>query len=124
MVADFKSVFPCGRTWSSYRDGFYFKMDKSDKISLRSAMQSSKHTMEQCDGLLIIAGAGMGVDSGLPDFRTSGNLWPQLKMTYEEMSDGNRFNTDPLLAWGLNFITTSSSFDPEQVFECHSSLFP
>ena len=29
----------------------------------------------QADGLLITAGAGMGVDSGLPDFRGAQGFW-------------------------------------------------
>jgi len=29
----------------------------------------------QADGLLITAGAGMGVDSGLPDFRGKNGFW-------------------------------------------------
>ncbi|MBE2898467.1 NAD-dependent deacetylase [Pasteurellaceae bacterium 20609_3] len=38
--------------------------------------------LNKADGLLITAGAGMGVDSGLPDFRSMGGLWnayPPLK---------------------------------------------
>ena len=30
---------------------------------------------DQADGLLITAGAGMGVDSGLPDFRGTEGFW-------------------------------------------------
>jgi NAD-dependent SIR2 family protein deacetylase len=31
--------------------------------------------IQQADGVLITAGAGMGVDSGLPDFRGKEGLW-------------------------------------------------
>lgn len=40
--------------------------------------------IRQADGILITAGAGMSVDSGLPDFRSSGGFWnayPQLQKT-------------------------------------------
>jgi NAD-dependent SIR2 family protein deacetylase len=30
---------------------------------------------ESADGLMITAGAGMGVDSGLPDFRSNNGFW-------------------------------------------------
>ncbi|HDR9032399.1 TPA: RNA polymerase subunit sigma, partial [Burkholderia vietnamiensis] len=30
------------------------------------------------DGIVIAAGAGMSVDSGLPDFRGTGGLWTSL----------------------------------------------
>jgi hypothetical protein len=33
------------------------------------------NTSSQADGLLITAGAGMGVDSGLPDFRGKNGFW-------------------------------------------------
>ncbi len=38
--------------------------------------------IRQADGILITAGAGMSVDSGLPDFRSVGGFWnayPPLK---------------------------------------------
>ncbi|AGI33304.1 NAD-dependent deacetylase [Mannheimia haemolytica] len=38
--------------------------------------------IRNADGILITAGAGMSVDSGLPDFRSVGGLWnsyPPLK---------------------------------------------
>ena len=31
--------------------------------------------LREADGLLITAGAGMGIDSGLPDFRGPGGFW-------------------------------------------------
>lgn len=32
-------------------------------------IQQARNIISQCDSILITAGAGMGVDSGLPDFR-------------------------------------------------------
>jgi NAD-dependent SIR2 family protein deacetylase len=34
-----------------------------------------REAVELADGLLITAGAGMGVDSGLPDFRCENGFW-------------------------------------------------
>jgi NAD-dependent SIR2 family protein deacetylase len=59
------------------------------------------------DGLLITAGAGMGVDSGLPDFRGQEGFWrayPALRhqgLSFEDMADPARFAEHPELAWGF-----------------------
>lgn len=58
-------------------------------------------------GLLITAGAGMGVDSGLPDFRGTQGFWrayPALGaagMRFEEIACPDAFHADPRLAWGF-----------------------
>ncbi|MCL2161614.1 MAG: NAD-dependent deacetylase [Betaproteobacteria bacterium] len=61
----------------------------------------------QSSGLLIAAGAGMGVDSGLPDFRGAEGLWrayPPLRqagLRFEEIANPRVFARDPGLAWGF-----------------------
>lgn len=63
--------------------------------------------LKQADGLLITAGAGMGVDSGLPDFRGDQGFWkayPPLKHLgkgFVDMATPELFYTDPKLAWGF-----------------------
>ena len=58
-------------------------------------------------GLLIAAGAGMGVDSGLADFRGAEGLWrayPPLRkagLRFEEIANPQAFERDPGLAWGF-----------------------
>jgi len=58
-------------------------------------------------GLLIAAGAGMGVDSGLADFRGAEGLWrayPPLRqagLRFEEIANPRAFTQDPGLAWGF-----------------------
>jgi NAD-dependent SIR2 family protein deacetylase len=55
--------------------------------------------------LMIGAGAGMGVDSGLPDFRGPEGFWkaypPFRGKQFHEMSTPHWFDTDPQLAWGF-----------------------
>ena len=59
------------------------------------------------DGLLITAGAGMGVDSGLPNFRGKEGFWRaypalgQARIAFEEIANPQYFHTDPALAWGF-----------------------
>lgn len=57
---------------------------------------------------IFTAGAGLGVDSGLPAFRTKEGLWkayPYFKKigidNLSEMSDPTWFERDPSLAWGF-----------------------
>jgi len=59
------------------------------------------------DALLICAGAGMGVDSGLPDFRGDAGFWkayPALgaaRTPFHEIANPASFRADPALAWGF-----------------------
>ena len=58
-------------------------------------------------GLLVGAGAGMGVGSGLPDFRGPAGFWrayPALGragVTFQQMADPRWFRSDPRRAWGF-----------------------
>jgi len=59
------------------------------------------------DALLICAGAGMGVDSGLPDFRGDQGFWnayppyKQLGLSFYDLANPEWFSADPALAWGF-----------------------
>lgn len=77
------------------------KMDNTTKLT-----HFAEH-LKQADGLLITAGAGMGVDSGLPDFRGDQGFWkayPPLKhlgKSFVDMATPELFHTNPKLAWGF-----------------------
>ena len=61
----------------------------------------------QADALLFCAGAGMGVDSGLPDFRGDQGFWKayppiaKLGHSFIDMANPAWFGRDPALAWGF-----------------------
>ena len=61
----------------------------------------------QADALLVAAGAGMGVDSGLPDFRGPEGFWrayPALGragIDFYSAASPASFRRDPALAWGF-----------------------
>jgi len=63
--------------------------------------------LQEADGLLIGAGAGIGVDSGLPDFRGDNGFWkayPALGkagISFYEAATPQTFETNPRLAWGF-----------------------
>ena len=64
-------------------------------------------TIAAADGLIIAAGAGMGVDSGLPDFRGTQGFWrayPALgraRIAFESIASPTAFEANPRLAWGF-----------------------
>jgi NAD-dependent SIR2 family protein deacetylase len=69
------------------------------------AIQAAAEAIRTADALLIGAGAGMGVDSGLPDFRGPEGFWkayPAFRgRQFAELSTPHWFETDPALAWGF-----------------------
>lgn len=57
--------------------------------------------------LLVTAGAGMGVDSGLPDFRGDEGFWNayppyrHLGLSFVDLANPEWFRRDPAVAWGF-----------------------
>ena len=72
---------------------------------LQDNIRLAAQAINQASALLITAGAGMGVDSGLPDFRGNQGFWrayPALKgYPFEEMANPKWFTSDPTRAWGF-----------------------
>ena len=73
----------------------------------RHALEQAARCIATADALLITAGAGMGVDSGLPDFRGDGGFWrcyprlAQLGLTFEDMAQPRWFRQDARMAWAF-----------------------
>lgn len=63
--------------------------------------------LNETDALFITAGAGMGVDSGLPDFRGTEGFWEayppiaKLGISFPEMANPGWFKRDPEFAWAF-----------------------
>jgi len=61
----------------------------------------------RAQALLITAGAGLGVDSGLPDFRGNEGFWRAyppfrgLGLSFVDLANPEWFDRDPELAWGF-----------------------
>ena len=78
------------------------KMNDSQDNFLKAAL-----AMSEAKTLVVTAGAGIGVDSGLPDFRGPEGFWrayPPLKklgLTLPEMSTPAWFTDDPHFTWGF-----------------------
>ena len=76
-------------------------------MELNSAINLAAEAIDNADALLITAGAGIGVDSGLPDFRGNEGFlkaYPpiaKLGISFAEMANPYWFQQDPHLAWGF-----------------------
>ena len=74
-------------------------------MDIEQAYQQAADAILGADALLIGAGAGMGVDSGLPDFRGPEGFWRAYPAfhgrRFEEMSNPVWFRRDPEQAWGF-----------------------
>ncbi|MBN2823897.1 MAG: NAD-dependent deacetylase [Campylobacterales bacterium] len=74
---------------------------------MQNAIEKAKAIINQADAIIITAGAGMGGDSGLPDFRGNEGFWrayPPIKklgLSFAQMANPKWFDTNPALAWAF-----------------------
>lgn len=74
---------------------------------MTEALSHAAALIAQADALVVTAGAGMGVDSGLPDFRGREGFWrayPALAragLDFMTVASPQTFERDPRLAWGF-----------------------
>jgi len=63
--------------------------------------------ISRAEALVITAGAGMGVDSGLPDFRGDRGFWKaypmyeRLGLSFADAANPEHFEADPAFGWGF-----------------------
>jgi len=73
----------------------------------QSTLQQAADAIASADALLFTAGAGMGVDSGLPDFRGNEGFWnaypmyARLGVTFVGAANPEHFERDPAFGWGF-----------------------
>lgn len=74
---------------------------------MQTAIERAAALLRAADGLVITAGAGLGVDSGLPDFRGTQGFWrayPALgnaRIAFEDIACPDAFRTDARRAWAF-----------------------
>lgn len=72
-----------------------------------STLEQAAEIVEKSTAILIGAGAGMGVDSGLPDFRGDEGFWrayPPMKklgLSFSDLANPIWFSQEPYRAWGF-----------------------
>lgn len=80
-------------------------LDNSATDQNSGRFKRAAQAIARTDALLIGAGAGMGVDSGLPDFRGTEGFWkaypPFRGRTYAEIASPQLMRNDPEQAWGF-----------------------
>jgi NAD-dependent SIR2 family protein deacetylase len=75
--------------------------------NIENNFRQAAELLAGADALVLAAGAGMGVDSGLPDFRGNTGFWqayPALakaNLHFSEIASPLTFAQDPRLAWGF-----------------------
>lgn len=74
---------------------------------LQMRLEEAASLIAEADSVLITAGAGIGIDSGLPDFRGEHGFWrayPGLgkrSLRFTEIANPQVFHAQPKLAWGF-----------------------
>lgn len=72
-----------------------------------NSLATAKKVIADADAIAIFAGAGMSVDSGLPDFRGDEGFWgaypaaKQLGLSFADLATPMWFNSNPGLAWAF-----------------------
>lgn len=75
--------------------------------SIDIEIQKAQKLIQEADVVLILAGAGMGVDSGLPDFRGNEGFWKayliakERHLSFEALANTEWFEREPTLAWAF-----------------------
>jgi len=76
-------------------------------MDLTALAEQAATALRAARTLVVTAGAGMGVDSGLPDFRGTEGFWNayppyrRLGLSFEEAANPARFEGDPAFGWGF-----------------------
>lgn len=75
--------------------------------AMTESIEQAAQLIDRADALVIAAGAGIGVDSGLPDFRGNAGFWkayPALQAegtAFTDIASPAAFVSDPRRAWGF-----------------------
>ncbi len=76
-------------------------------MSTSDSIKRAARVLHDADAIFVTAGAGIGVDSGLPDFRGNEGFWKayppiaKLGVSFVEMANPEWFHTNPKLAWAF-----------------------
>lgn len=76
-------------------------------MSIEENINKAQKHIAEAEALVFTAGAGIGVDSGLPDFRGNKGFWKayppiaKLGISFVEMANPSWFQNNPKLAWAF-----------------------
>ena len=75
--------------------------------NIQQQIEHAAQLISDADSILLTAGAGFGVDSGLPDLRGDQGFWKayppyqRLGVSFVDMASPDHFEKDPSFAWGF-----------------------
>ena len=90
-------------------DSWHIRPD-ADRVTdflLEEKLAQAAHLVQNAKALVIAAGAGMGIDSGLPDFRSDEGFWRaypalgQQQLPFARIASPYAFQKRPATAWGF-----------------------
>lgn len=76
-------------------------------MNLRERYRQAAATLRRAQAMIVTSGAGMGVDSGLPDFRGDHGFWKaypmyqRLGINFIDAANPAHFERDPAFGWGF-----------------------
>lgn len=76
-------------------------------MDLQKTSDKAAEVIKSARAMVVAAGAGMGVDSGLPDFRGNKGFWKaypayeRLGLSFVEAANPAHFTRDPAFGWGF-----------------------
>jgi NAD-dependent SIR2 family protein deacetylase len=90
--------------------------------NLNKNIIEAKKILKNADAILIVTGAGMSVDSGIPTYRGNNGIWTKSiqignnKYSYDEISSLKMWKENPELAWGFkaNFHKLMNNLKPHE----------
>jgi len=90
--------------------------------NIKKDISQAKSLIQSADAILIVTGAGMSVDSGVPTYRGSNGIWTKSiqigneTFSYDEISSLNMWKTRPHLAWGFktHFYNVMNNLEPHE----------
>ena len=102
------SNFSTSYTWS-YEGIWIGRNDRlqKEKELFKEKISKAYEIIADAEAIIITAGSGMSVDSGLPDFRGNEGLWKayppiaKLKYDFTQMANSALFTYNPKFAWGF-----------------------
>jgi NAD-dependent SIR2 family protein deacetylase len=80
---------------------------RDHEARMSDALKRAAEAIAAADALLVTAGAGMGVDSGLPDFRGDAGFWKayppfeRAGLRFVDLANPSSFADDPAVGWGF-----------------------
>ncbi len=94
-------------------------------MELKENFIKAAQALKEAQTLVITSGAGMGVDSGLPDFRGNEGFWKayplykRLGLNFMGAANPQHFQKDPALGWGFygHRLNLYRATEPHQGFD-------